>query len=855
MDINSTPYWDSRFATDWEERNGPAQTAFFAFVAASMLPEWLKADINARALSVNDLGCAEGSALPYLARIFDRSRLTGSDVSAVAIEMARERHPEFGFSVIGVDPTPKTDVVFCSNTIEHFEDWQAKLNEFALTAGEHIIVIAPFQEPEEGRFAEHFASFDFDVFPPEVGDGLSLSYFATLTTAYLPNSYWIGKQFMAVWSRKATSIGSAAAEAGSTVYSVDLRGLTPDQIRLAMKLSAESYSKLDAAWEAERSARAELHAKVEEQKWKSTERENEFLTQKVALENEIYATRVMAQNQLHTMRVTCNNKLYAAGLTPDAEDLLPVTIDWVPDTAGPAPDMAASAPDVAGSPPGAAAPVLDAADRVLDQAGLVPDTADDAIAPDDEQGPETAQRLKQALADARNYGEKYRKTAADLVYAIEAYSSRIAVTERTLQARNEALSQNYRRILGMRSFRYMMKGLSAYGRLRGRTIALPSAPERSTIAIERPDVRAWLKQSGDLIAAPPPVAIAQTGSPSNTRDMTPTRIVVIASDSARASAHAAAIVHANAVLGQKTIVAAPKDRADGIAAVVGCAVYGLDAPAEAAVAELLSTANVLGLIAIGTDIGIASSEDAGIPAFRVHDEGEPASTSPISPSGRHFALSDTVASSLVERMPTDADALLVLKPALDVFRLIRPEKPLLHRLRHSTQPKTTVLLLGDTDNNAASDALATAVAKLRADFPNLTVAHPVSAPSESVLLAPREASRALAEAHVAVALSEHLPEERLLEAGYFQLPIIAADTRFAQEACGAHRGIVLPFAPLASDAIVSADIVDALVSALRTVISDYESWARNAGDSDAWALQYSGEYVTDLYNNVSDKGS
>ncbi|RYG06590.1 MAG: methyltransferase type 11, partial [Burkholderiales bacterium] len=71
MDINSTPYWDSRFATDWEERNGPAQTAFFAFVAASMLPEWLKADINARALSVNDLGCAEGSALPYLARIFD----------------------------------------------------------------------------------------------------------------------------------------------------------------------------------------------------------------------------------------------------------------------------------------------------------------------------------------------------------------------------------------------------------------------------------------------------------------------------------------------------------------------------------------------------------------------------------------------------------------------------------------------------------------------------------------------------------------------------------------------------------------------------------------------------------------
>lgn len=854
MDINSTPYWDSRFATDWEERNGPAQTAFFAFVASSMLPEWLKADINARALGVNDLGCAEGSALPYLARIFDRSKLTGSDVSAVAIDMARERHPEFGFSVIGVDPTLKTDVVFCSNTIEHFEDWQAKLNEFALTASEHIIVIAPFREPEEGRFSEHFASFDFDVFPSEVGDGLTLSYFAVMTTAHLPDSYWVGKQFMAVWSRQATSTGSIAAEAGSAIFSVDLRGLTPEQIQLALKLSVTSYSQLDAAWEAERNAKAELHTKVEEQKWQSTQRENEFLTQKVRLENELYATRVMAQNLLHTMRVTSNNKLYAAGLTPDAEDLLPVTIDWAPDTATSAPDTDASIPDIASSMPDAATPVLDAADLVLDEAGLTPDTADD------EQGPKTVQYLKKALAEAQSVSEKHQKTVANLVRAVEDYSSRIAVTERTIQARSEALSQNYRRILGMRSFRYMMKGLSAYGRLRGHTIALPSAPERSTIAIERPDVHAWLKQGGDpslaLPSASPMTAAARAVAASTTRDETPARIVIVGSNSARASAHAAAIVHANAALGQKTIVVAPKDLVGGVAGGVGVDVRGLTEPAEAAVADVLDTANVFGLIAIGTDIGIASSENAGIPAFRVHDEGEAVSTGPLSSSVRHFALSDAVAASLADRMPIGAGTMPVLKPTLDVFRLIRPEQPLLRRLRRDNQSKTTTLLLGDAGNKAATDVLAAAVAKLRNDFPNLIVAHPMSNRAESVLQAPRETSRTLAETHVAVALSNRLPNERLLEAGYFQLPIIAANSLFAQEACGSgHRGIVLPFAPLADDALVSDEVVDALAAALRTIISDYESWAQRANDGEAWALQYSGENVTDLYNNGADKGS
>ncbi|RYE73790.1 MAG: hypothetical protein EOP19_28855, partial [Hyphomicrobiales bacterium] len=362
------------------------------------------------------------------------------------------------------------------------------------------------------------------------------------------------------------------------------------------------------------------------------------------------------------MRVTFNNKLHAAGLTPDAEDLAPAAVDPVPATTSAAPDTAAPASDTVDLTPHTTG-------LVLDEAGLAPGKADVAIAPDDavasadERDPDAIQRLKQALADAQKAGEKYRKTAAHLVYAIEAYGSRLAVTERTIQARNEALSQNYRRILGMRSFRYMMKGLSAYGRLRGHSVALPAAPERSTIAIERPDVRAWLKQAGDLTVAPPSAsqiaATAHAGSSRSTRDETPARIVVVGSDSARGAAHAAAIVHANAVLGQRTIVAAPRDLADSITAIVGCDVHALIEPAEAAVADLLNAANVFGLIAIGTDIGIASSENAGIPAFRVHDEGEPASTGPVSPSARHFALSDAVASSLADRMPAGAGAVPV----------------------------------------------------------------------------------------------------------------------------------------------------------------------------------------------------
>src|SRR5215831_4771652 len=144
--INSAAYWDRRFADDWDARGGPDQTKFFARLAIAHMPKWLKLDVRRRHLGIFDIGCAEGDAVPLLAKAFPRSTVSGGDVSAIAIKIARNRYPEFAFEVIAAEkPAVAADVIYCSNTIEHFENWRSKLDELASCAHHHVIVLAPFQ--------------------------------------------------------------------------------------------------------------------------------------------------------------------------------------------------------------------------------------------------------------------------------------------------------------------------------------------------------------------------------------------------------------------------------------------------------------------------------------------------------------------------------------------------------------------------------------------------------------------------------------------------------------------------------------------------------------------------------------
>jgi len=230
--INSPDYWNRRFAVDWTERGGGEQTAFFARLAIEMLPDWFWRDANDKALSLMDVGCALGEALPGLKARMPESALSGVDVSNVAIGMAKKRLPQFDFHVVAADwsDAPRADIAFCSNTLEHFEDWRSRLAKLGELARRYVVVLVPFQERD--LIEEHEASFDFSSFPPVLPDGKQLIFFRIIDAAGQPESQWDGHQALALYGMRGKARKKPAG--GDAYAGVDLRGLAADDVKAAM---------------------------------------------------------------------------------------------------------------------------------------------------------------------------------------------------------------------------------------------------------------------------------------------------------------------------------------------------------------------------------------------------------------------------------------------------------------------------------------------------------------------------------------------------------------------------------------------------------------------------------------------
>jgi len=124
--INSDDYWNQRFSSeDWEEKHGPRQSRFFARLAVENLPSWLIERVRTDSLTVADWGCAQGDGTDVWASYVDHKQLVGVDFSDAAIKQATERYPAIRFVAENwLEKTAgeirKYDVVFSSNTLEHF---------------------------------------------------------------------------------------------------------------------------------------------------------------------------------------------------------------------------------------------------------------------------------------------------------------------------------------------------------------------------------------------------------------------------------------------------------------------------------------------------------------------------------------------------------------------------------------------------------------------------------------------------------------------------------------------------------------------------------------------------------------
>ena len=201
--INSDIYWDARFAENWDVCEGPRQSRFFARIAIDHLPQWLLEELKRHSLTLVDWGCAQGDGTDVWASYIDAKQIAGVDFSSVAIEQAAQRYPAIRF--INADwltpegkPGEVFDVVFSSNTLEHFHKPYDALNAICRRAKKAIVLALPYKEFE--RIDEHFFSFLPENIPLQLVNGFKLIWSRVVDCRSLPNTLWNGDQVILVYA-------------------------------------------------------------------------------------------------------------------------------------------------------------------------------------------------------------------------------------------------------------------------------------------------------------------------------------------------------------------------------------------------------------------------------------------------------------------------------------------------------------------------------------------------------------------------------------------------------------------------------------------------------------------------------
>jgi len=222
--INSTQYWDQRFIDDWKENNGIEQSQFFSQIAVDNLPAWFIRYVEQHQPSFCDWGCAMGNGTQVLHELLSLKDITGIDFSKVAIAQARLRYPTIGFiaaDILKGEDLPRFDVIFSSNTLEHFNDPWEIVEKLSCFANKFIVILTPFQE--YNRHFEHFYTFETTNIPSAIRTSHYLTHFSIFNAAEYPVSYWNGHQVLLIYSTY-----SELAKLGLTLSDlIDKRNFSP----------------------------------------------------------------------------------------------------------------------------------------------------------------------------------------------------------------------------------------------------------------------------------------------------------------------------------------------------------------------------------------------------------------------------------------------------------------------------------------------------------------------------------------------------------------------------------------------------------------------------------------------------
>jgi GT2 family glycosyltransferase/glycosyltransferase involved in cell wall biosynthesis len=201
--INSDTYWDTRFAENWESFDGPAQSRFFSRIAIENLPRWLVNQLRSQSLTLADWGCAQGDGTDVWANYIDVKQITGVDFSSVAIEQATMRYPALRFVnenwlTENNNQQEVFDVLFSSNTLEHFHNPYDVLRDLCSRAKKAIVLALPYRELD--RIDEHFFSFFPENIPAVLPNGFRLIWSRVVDCRSLPSTLWGGEQVILLFA-------------------------------------------------------------------------------------------------------------------------------------------------------------------------------------------------------------------------------------------------------------------------------------------------------------------------------------------------------------------------------------------------------------------------------------------------------------------------------------------------------------------------------------------------------------------------------------------------------------------------------------------------------------------------------
>ena len=164
-EVNSPQFWESYMSSDWDANSGRQQTRLFAkyFLDTVTLP--------ADATTLLDISCAKGDALPEFHTSYPKLQLFGTDISEIAISEAKKAYGEIAeFTVAGFEDLNRHyDIIFCSNTFEHFEN-NVEIAEQVLKHCDWLYILVPYKETRDGKRLtptpgeQHVCSFDKSSF-------------------------------------------------------------------------------------------------------------------------------------------------------------------------------------------------------------------------------------------------------------------------------------------------------------------------------------------------------------------------------------------------------------------------------------------------------------------------------------------------------------------------------------------------------------------------------------------------------------------------------------------------------------------------------------------------------------------